>query len=185
MTISFLSFIVCLPNWQKAPIQRFHFYMKTFLGALVNTIRILKPLSPFSLPVLSCPQKEEMEGQGPDTWLGWLALQWATQRFVSWVWIYACWRLPLTSCKGIGHSVRKPQCPLHLEMPSSVCVGLVSPLKLLKTILYVALSICIVLFSAKLTHRWLWECARKDILFGALKLSIQSGFFSIVCLLKR
>lgn len=184
MTISFLSLIVCLLNWQKAPIQRFHFYMKIFLSALVNTIHILKPLSPFSLPVPSCLQKEEMEGQGPDSSLGWMALQWATQPFVSWVWIYACLRLPLTSCQGIGHSVRKPQCPLHLEMPSSVCMGLVSPLKLLKTILYIALDICIVLFSAKPTHRWLWECARKDILFGALKLSIQFGFFSIVCLFK-
>lgn len=184
MTISSLSLTVCLLNWQKAPIQRFHFYMKTFLSALVNTIHILTPLSPFSLPVPSCPQKEEMEGQGPDSSLGWMALQWATQPFVSWFWIYACLRLPLTSCQGIGHSVRKSQCPLHLEMPSSLCTGLVSPLKLLKTILYIALDICIVLFSAKSTHRWLWEYARKDILCGALKLSIQFGFFSIVCLFK-
>lgn len=103
-----------------------------------------------------------------------VALQKAERLPVSSVWISALDFMQ----RGVGHSTRKPQCSLHLEMPSSVWVGLVNQLILLKEILHIHIG-CLywpVLCQACLWRPW--ECARKAILFGCLSYPIWPPFHS-------
>lgn len=126
--------------------------MKAFLSALANSMRSLESHCIIRPPQGSPPpQEEDLEGQGQGSSLGWLCRR--LSDFLSPVF----GSLPLTSCKGVGHSTRKPQCSLHLEMPSSVWVGLVNQLILLKEILHIHVG-C--LYWPALCQACLWRAVR-------------------------